>query len=117
MTRPRLSSALGRLQALGRGAGGVDSDALHARVEGGVAFDDGRVLGVGGEGLGHFRPLLARDEDGVTGAGGRLRQALGQGGHLLAHEGEGDGLALLDGRAGSANDGDLHGSCPPSLLL
>ena len=46
--------ALGGLQALRGGAGGVDGDALHTRIEGGVALDDGRILGVGGEGLGHL---------------------------------------------------------------
>jgi len=60
--RPRLSwrrRALGCLQALSGGAGGVDGDALHARIKGGVAFDDGRVFQVGSEGLGHLCPLLA----------------------------------------------------------
>jgi len=111
--RRRLGRALGRLQALGGGAGGVDGDAFHARVEGGVALDDGRVLRVGGERLGDFRSRLAGDEDGVACADGRLRQVLGQGGDLLAHEGEDDGLALLDSGARPADDGDLHGGSPP----
>ena len=28
-----------------------------------------------------------------------------------------DGLALLDGGAGPANDGDLHGGSPPFVVL
>jgi len=52
----------------------VDVDSNHAIM----ALDDGRVLGVGGEGVGDLAPLLAGDEDGVAGAGGRLRHPLGQ---------------------------------------
>ncbi len=89
--RPQLSwcrrrgGALGLLQVLGGGAGGVDDDALHARVEGGVALDDGRVLGIGGQGLGHCRPRLAQDEDGVAGADGREASELRIHGHNPVH--------------------------------
>ena len=51
MVSPPIGRRAWPLQALGGGVGGVDGDALHARVEGGVAFDDGRILGVGGQGL------------------------------------------------------------------
>jgi len=108
--------ARGGLEARGGGVGGVDGDAVHARIEGGVALDESRVLGIGGEGLGDLRPRLAGDEDGGSGAGGRLRQALGQGWYFLARERDDDGLALLDGRARPADDPRapvrLCGACP-----
>jgi len=56
ITSWRRGGAFGGLQAFGGGAGGVDGDALHARVAGGVALLQGAALMRTGLGVG--LPLL-----------------------------------------------------------